>query len=208
MKSMRKLAVAAGLAATVFTITATAATAAIGLSTAPGTAAPPATLAFYKMTPFGDDIRAVIADVTDVPLPLVSTGHPLSRPSGSILFSQPMSHREIGVGWASWSHGYTGDVYFTNGTTSMTTTLPPKSGAFYLYAEPDPFAIILMTVTGRDATGHQVSTTIGVNGSSGAQYFGFFNTTGGQVSSVTVSSSTAFAIGEFGISNQMLTKLT
>jgi hypothetical protein len=204
-----KVAVVAGLATAVFTITATAATAAIGVSTAPGTAAPPATLAFYKMTPFGDvDTRATGALVTDVPLPLVLTGHPLSRPSGSLLFSTPAFHYAIGAGWASWSHGYTGDVYYSNGQLSLTTTLPAKTGAFYLYAEPNPFAIINMTVTGRDATGHQVTTTVAVNGAGGAQYFGFYNTTGGQVSSVTVSSTSDFAIGEFGISNQMLTKLT
>jgi hypothetical protein len=207
MKFTHKLAVAAAVA-TAFAVSAGAAVAAIGVSIAPGTAAPPPTLAGYQMTPFGDDIRPVFADVTDVPLPPITIGHPMSRPTGSILFSQAMSHREIGAGWASWSHGYTGDVYYTNGSTSMTTTMPAKVGAFYLYAEPNPFAIINMTVVGRDGNGHQVSTTVAVNGAGGAQYFGFYNTSFGAVTSITVSSSVDFAIGEFGVGNQKLVRIT
>jgi hypothetical protein len=48
-----KLAVVAGIAATAFAVSAGAAVAAIGVSTAPGTNAPPPTLAGYQMTPFG-----------------------------------------------------------------------------------------------------------------------------------------------------------
>jgi hypothetical protein len=216
MKGTRKLAVAAGLAATVFTITATAATAAIGVSTAPGTAAPPATLAFYKMTPFGADPQPLGAGATSVALPPIFTGHPLSRPTGSILFDHALFHATVPAGgWNNWSHGYTGDVYYTSFTVdqnNLTMSLPAKTGAFYFYTEGDLFTTQTITVTGRDATGHQVTTSLAVTTPLGARYFGFYNTTGGQVSSITVSKSSAvslgFAVGEFGISNQMLTKVT
>ena len=72
-----------------------------------GSGAPPASLGTFTMTPFGDDTRGVIADEVSVPSPL----------GGSVGFSIPLSHREIGNGWSTWSHGYTGDVYCTNGAT-------------------------------------------------------------------------------------------
>jgi hypothetical protein len=214
MRFTRKLAVATGVVAATFTITAGAASAVIGVSTAPGTAAPPSTLAFYKMTPFGADPQPQNF-VTSVALPPVATGHPLSRPTGSISFDQPMFHCLVGGCWNNWSHGYTGDVY-TNAisadTESVTITMPPKVGAFYLYAEPNLFTTAIVTATGRDATGHQVTTSISVTTPGGARYIGFYNTTGGSVSSITVSvpvlAPPGLAVGEFGISNQMLTKLT
>jgi hypothetical protein len=92
----------------------------------------------------------------------------------------------------------------------VTTTLPAKTGAFYLYAEPNDFGTPtrLITAVGRDGNGQQVSTTIAVAGLAGAQYFGFYSTSFGAVTSITVSSSVDFAIGEFGIGNQKLVKIT
>jgi hypothetical protein len=213
MKFTRKLAVAAAVA-TAFAVSASTAVAAIAVSTAPGTAAPPPTLGSYQMTPFGDvDMRAD-GFVTDVPLPPITIGHPVSRPTGSILFNQPLFHTTIGAGWASWSHGYTGDVYhtaFSVDPNSATISMPPKVGAFYLYAEPNAFADFLVTATGRDGNGHSVTTTILINGAGGARYIGFYNTTFGAVTSITVSAPPAaggFAVGEFGVGNQKLVKIT
>jgi hypothetical protein len=216
MRFTFKAAVAA-VTATAFAVTAGAAVAAIGVSTAPGINAPPATLSSYQMTPFADvDTRAqspgCANDTATVPLPIVTTGHPSSRPTGDIVFSAPAVHAATIAGgcWATWSHGYTLDVYAQYGfaPTSQTMTLPAKVGAFYLYAEPDPFQLINVTAVGRDGNGHQVSTTIAINGSAGASYIGFFNTSFGAVTSITVSAPTGVAVGEFGVGNQKLVKIT
>jgi hypothetical protein len=209
-----KLAVVAGVAATAFAVSAGAAVAAIGVSTAPGTAAPPSALAWYKMTPFPNPDPQPPGLVTSVALPVVTTGHPLSRPTGSITFNKPLTHF---VGLAGFSaHGYLGSTYFSLGDPdpdTLTILLPAKTGAFYLYALPNLFSTQVITAVGVDSTGHTVTRSVAVTSPGGAQYFGFFNTTGGSVSSITISkppdgTSFGIGIGEFGISNQMLTKIT
>src|SRR4030095_11899861 len=67
------------------------------------TAAAPATLGQYTMTAFGDDARPNGGVVSDVPSPL----------GGVVGFSPDLTHTEVGAGWATWSHGYTGDLYLT-----------------------------------------------------------------------------------------------
>lgn len=152
--------------------------------TSVGTAAPPATLGPYNVTSFGLDGRPLFADVTNV-----------VDPAGAIAFSPALNHRRIGSGWATWSHGYTGDVYATGGATSVTVTLPAGTGAFRFYAEPDPFAVINITATAQDGT---TTGPIPVDGNGGAQYFGVY-TTSSTLASVTITSTTDFAIGEFGL---------
>src|SRR6185503_6354796 len=58
----------------------------------------------------------------------------------------PHSLRAIGSGWATWSHGYTGNVYYTNGATQSGGFVTAGTKAFYLYAEPNPFGLFDMTV--------------------------------------------------------------
>jgi hypothetical protein len=199
-----KVAVVAGVAATAFAVSAGAAVAAIGVSTAPGTNAPPATLDKYKMTKFGNDARPVGGLVTSVPSPL----------GGSIVFDQALLHAKIGQGWATWSHGYTGDVYPTylsGNLDQVTMTLPVPSKAFYFYAEPNVFDTFNVTATGRAHDGSQVATTIPVSGIAGASYIGFFTTSMTRLTTITVDvdpAAAGFAIGEFGIANGMLTKIT
>jgi hypothetical protein len=194
------------------------ATAGIAVSTAPGTAAPPTSLAWYKMTPFANPDpqpdSCFAATVTSVALPPIFTGHPLSRPTGSILFNQAVGKGQVPGCWNNWSHGYTGSVYhtaFSVNPNSATISLPAKTGAFYFYTEGNLFTTSTVTATGRDATGHSVTTSFAVTTPFGASYIGFYNTTGGTVSSITVSyppTALGFAVGEFGIGNQMLTKIT
>jgi hypothetical protein len=157
----------------------------IAFDGSPGTAAPPATLGPYTMTPFGNDGRAD-GTVSGVP-----------DPAGTIGFSPSLSHTKVGVGWATWSHSYTGDVYFTGGT-QITITLPAGTKAFYLYAEPDQFAVFSVEATAQDGT---TSGPVPVQGEAGAQYFGFYGTGAATLASITVTSAdpTGFAVGEFGI---------
>jgi len=155
-----------------------------------GTGAPPATLGGYTMTPFGPDARydGTFATVNDVPSPL----------GGTVDFSIPLSHRRIGAGWATWSHGYTGDVYFTDGADAVSLDLPALTSAFYLYAEPNAFSTFDITAT----TDSGASLTAAVAGSAGANGYGFYATGGDTIMSISVSADPAasgFAIGEFGI---------
>ncbi len=75
--------------------------AAVIFSGAPGTGPPPPTLGPYPMTPFPNDPRAEFTVSNFVP-----------APSGRLrLLQPPPDHLTVGSGWATWSHGYTGDVY-------------------------------------------------------------------------------------------------
>jgi hypothetical protein len=146
----------------------------------PGTAAPPATLGGLTLTPFAPDGRPTHTVVSDL---------------AGVGFAPSVEHFRIGDGWGTWSHGYTGDVYWTQGAHSVTLTVPPNTGAFYLYAEPVSFADFQITATAQDGTSGDAT----VNGFAGAKFFGFYGINGATVETVTISSSSDFAVGEFGI---------
>jgi len=97
----------------------------------------------------------------------------------------------IGAGWATWSHGYTGGVYWNQGTILNMTLSAPVS-AFLFYAEPDPFGLYTITATAQDGTAFSQI----VEGFAGAAGFGLYGTGGSQIISVTVSSDVDFAVGE------------
>ena len=167
-----------------------------------GTAAPPATLDGYTMVP-GSDARPTFDEVT-------SAGIGGAR---TVDFSIPLSLRRIGDGWATWSHGYTGPVYFTGtGEDRVSLTFDPgEVGAFILYVEPNLLSEFNFEVTGRDASGSSVSINTNITGDSGAVGFGFSAPAGGHITSVRVvntgSDASGFAIGEFlsaGVDNGCL----
>lgn len=176
--------VLAGTAASAFAGT-------VNVSATGSTGVAPATVGGFAMTAFPDDGRANFTLVTDV-----------AAPGGGVVgFGNQVSLREIGAGWATWSHGYTGDVYFSNAFSSVTLTLPASTVAFYLYAEPERFADLNIAVSGTDG-GAPVQTSTFVDGQNGAERFEFWMTGGGTLTSITVSmgGGELFAIGEFGIS--------
>jgi hypothetical protein len=150
-----------------------------------GDAAPPATLGPFTMTPFAPDLRPEFDPVNSVPSPL----------GGDVTFSPDLVHLVVGSSWASWSHGFLGDVYWTDGGLSASLTLPPNTGAFFLYAQPNQAQSFDITVETQDGT----PVTQTVDGNGGASLFGFYTTEGSLISSITISSSEEFAIGEFGI---------
>ncbi|THF58628.1 PEP-CTERM sorting domain-containing protein [Pseudothauera rhizosphaerae] len=152
-----------------------------------GTDAPPATLGGYTLTPFGDDGIGLFTDITSLASPL----------GGSLTFGTAVNAREIGSGWATWSHGYTGDVYYSNGAFSLAIDLPAGTGAFYLYVEPDPFDLYSFTITADDGT----SLTNEAHGDAGARGWGFWATAGEQIASLLITSSVNFAVGGFGIAS-------
>ncbi|MCC6677276.1 MAG: hypothetical protein IT436_09030 [Phycisphaerales bacterium] len=151
-----------------------------------GAAAPPAAVDGWPIdwrVHFRSD---VFADVTTTP----------DGGGGVIVFSIPVSVRAIGQGWATWSHGYTGNVFYTNGASSLTIGLSDIH-AFQFYAEPNPFGIFQMTAAGSDG-----ATTIAAqqhpDGDSGATGWGFCSWDA-HVVSITVESDVDFAVGEFRV---------
>jgi hypothetical protein len=153
-----------------------------------GTAAPPGTLGPYTMTPFPGDGRPLFTSVTSVPSPL----------GGNVGFSIPLDHRKVGIGWATWSHGYAGDVYYTRGANTVTLTMAGDTGAFYFYAEPNPFGKYDITAQ----AGNNTILTLNVDGNSGARGFGFYADPGQTLTAITISSTVDFAIGEFGVAHK------
>lgn len=162
----------------------------------PGTAAPPASLGGYSMTPFAPDPRTIPGDVTFIQLTAGCPAMLNFTASGSPL---PVHHHRIGSGWATWSHGYTGDVYATS-LSVMTIVLPPNTRAFYFYVEPYNFGLFNVSALANDGT---TSGVIPVNGNSGARYIGFYsNNPACQLTSISITTPIAasgFAVGEFGI---------
>ena len=161
----------------------------------PGTGAPPATLGPYAVAPFAPDSRSIegYPDVTSVP-----------GPTGDLLFDRGMSHRHINDGWSSsWSHGYTGDVYFSNYQSQVVMTLPANTSAFYFYVQGNSYGWAEITATAQDGTTSGPLQVLTTEEGDGARYFGFY-TTGAPLTAITVDVPEAggFAIGEFGISGE------
>ncbi len=165
-----------------------------------GTAPPPATLGTFAVSSFNQAAQAANPDFT-----LLSTipGSPIP---GNLTTSFNVTKVTVPVGWGSWSHGYTGVVYDAGfDATTITLTLPPNTGAFYLYAEPGNVGVFTMTATTNTGT---TSGNIGVNGSGGANGFGFYTTAAGEsILTIVVTADAAaigFALGEFGIAQTIL----
>ncbi len=160
-----------------------------------GTSAPPASIGGRTVTAFDAAAQAAILNGTSVStIP--------GSPFGSLTVSPNVTKQTIGSGWATWSHGYTGSVYTNLSSGSITLTLPANTGAFYFYAEPNSFSVMTITATTNSGA---TSGPINVNGSSGANGFGFVASAGDTIATITVSSSDAsgFAVGEFGIGSEI-----
>ncbi len=178
---------------------------AAGTAVSTGTTPPPAVLGPYPLTAFplgSDDPRSGL--VLDVPSPL----------GGAVLFSEAMEILQANSpGWATWSHGFTGDIYATpfgappGGLSSpfaVTLDLPADTGAFLFYVQPGPFGVFNISAVLDDGT----SLTQSVDGDGGATGFGFWASLGGSLLSITISSDTLsnefdYALGEFNIARSI-----
>lgn len=137
---------------------------------------------------FGPDTRPTGDYVTDVSDPV----------GGTINFSQELYHSEIGDGWETWSHGYTGDVYDTAGSLSpgsLTLSLLGTVHAFYFYAEPTQWDNFTITAVADDGT----TLSQVVNGQGGATGYGFYTDGLQSIASIQISTTDTdgFAIAEF-----------
>ena len=158
----------------------------------PGTAAPPNNLGGLPMFSFPNDPRT-LGDLVN------SASVSYDCPS-LINFSRQMNHTKINVGWNNWSHGYTGDVYYSLIGGNMTITLPANTRGFYFYMEKNLFGTANLTATANDGT---TSGPIPVTTPNGAQYYGFYTTSAScLLTTITVNipaGNVGFAVGEFGI---------
>jgi hypothetical protein len=113
-----------------------------------------------------------------------------------LTFTTAINHRRIGSGWNSWSHGYTGDVYYSNSATSLTFTVPAGTTGVYFYVEPNPYETHTFTAV---VNGTVESEPFEANGSAGAAGIAICGTPTSPLETITVSSDIDFSIGEFGI---------
>jgi hypothetical protein len=112
-------------------------------------------------------------------------------------FSIPVMH--LSVHFGGWSHGYTGDVYWTKLAHSIELTLPAQTGAFYFYAQPKKGRGNVAITASSNGT----SFSQDVESDGGASYFGFYADGTDAISSIIITSSIDFAVGEFGIAEAL-----
>jgi hypothetical protein len=159
-----------------------------------GTDAPPTDLGGYTFTVFPAD-----------PTPINTVTYSIASPLGGDLVLEtdllpPYSyHLAVGQGWATWSHGYTGDVYSDNVSHGFTITLPPSTGAFYFYAEPNPQYPVPVEVTADETTPAGTSISTLVSGLYGANGFAFVAPAGSTITTIRLYSLYGIGVGEFGI---------
>jgi hypothetical protein len=126
------------------------------------------------------------------------TDIPWSRP-GTLNLNPAHQTRTVGISWATWSHGYQGEIFWTQGATSATLTMPNSNhqvSAFDCYIEPNPFSVNAFTVTGTAFNGDTTTITVTADGASGASHFGIYTTDGCCLRTVTISGAVDWAIGE------------
>jgi hypothetical protein len=159
-----------------------------------GTAAPPSAVGTFAVTPYDLVPQTAIPNLTNTS---VIPGSPVAPDTTA---SFPVQKRTVGDGWASWSHGYTGPVFYTVPVVPplMLTIAPAK--AFYVYVEPAAgrsFAVSVVTNAGGS------SGPVPVDASGGATGFGFYTTAGESITSVTIDvddpNAQGFAFAELGL---------
>jgi len=129
---------------------------------------------------------AVYQDIVSIPSSL-----------GDVALDPVHSVREVGSGWATWSHDYTGQLFFVI-LDQATYTMPPGTGAFDAYAEPGPFMWITFKITAYASDGTSATIEKEVHGDHGASHFGFYTTGGAELTTVIVDvlGQYSWAIGE------------
>ncbi len=155
------------------------------------TNAPASTLGPYKVSAFAEDMRPTYLQYTFVESPF----------KGNVLFSIPLEHHKISEGWMTWSHDYSGDIYWTSENDySVTLEMPDNTTSFYFYAQPKMAIVNTIRVSAYDGIDCVERISQEVFGNSGACYFGFYGTEGSVIDIIQIDSNAPYAIGEFGIS--------
>jgi len=130
------------------------------------------------------------ASVTSIPMTYSSIG-----------VASSVSVRTIGSSWMTWSHGFTGHVYYSEGgALTNTLTLPEHCLGAIVYVESDAYGLFDFTYTS-DGIATPLTLT-DVNGSGGAAGVAFLSDTG-YLNTVVISTETSaggFAFGELYLS--------
>ena len=173
--------------------------AAIIVDTSPGTGAPPGTLGGYSMVAFPDDPTPEGTMITQLAPP------PTALVTGNLEFATEdglgVEHMLVGPSprlWDTWSHGYTGDLYFNADNDLLLFHLPLRTMAFSMNIQPnlkDDFEFVVF--------GDRTFAVLDINGNGGARYVGFYSNTADPLDLVyirqTSEDSDGFAVGEFMI---------
>jgi hypothetical protein len=118
---------------------------------------------------------------------------------GNVVFNVPHNQRVIGGGWGSWSHGYTGQVFYTNGATAASYRFPAGTAGADMYVEPNPFSPQTFTATGHCSDGTTATVVFDAEGLSGANHFGFFVQPGFELNQIDISATSDYAMGEIRV---------
>jgi hypothetical protein len=172
------------------------ASAAILVDTSPGTGAPPGTLGGYPMGAFPADPTPEGTLTTELAPP------PAAPVTGNLKFGfglTSVEHFKVGGLWDTWSHGYTGDVYFNADHDLLIIPLPVGTLAFSLYVQPNLKDDFEFRVDGATTVA-----TLTINGDGGARYVGFYTDDVTEPLEwiyirQTTNDSDGFAVGEFMI---------
>ncbi len=104
--------------------------------------------------------------------------------------------RIVGSSWGTWSHGYTGEVFWAQGFTSSLLTLPPEAAGFDCYLEPGPFQVYTYSITGTASDSSTSTINVTADGFGGASHFGFYTTGNCCLISISISGPATYSIGE------------
>ena len=125
----------------------------------------------------------------------------LATPCGGPLTMVPAHEkRTVSVSWGTWSHGYTGEIFWTRGSAVATYLMPDDTDAFDFYMEPNSFATQGFTITGRADNGDTAVISGSISGLSGAIHFGFWVDVPCNLASVSIVGSSDWGIGEMRMS--------
>lgn len=167
--------------------------AAILVDTSPGTGAPLAVLGGHIMGAFPNDATPEGTMVTELTPPAAA---PVT---GNLHFTTPVEHMEVGGLWDTWSHGYTGDVYFNEDKDLMVFELPVGTLAFSMYIQPNLKDLFHFGIASGVTVAH-----LDIDGDGGAAYVGFYTDDPADPLTFvyveqTTNDSDGFAVGEFMI---------
>lgn len=154
--------------------------------------------------PFDVGPQAAIANwavgVTTIP------GVP-SPATGSLTVAPGVQKQTMPGTWTSiWANGYTGPIFFTQGAQTITLTLPPRTTAFYVFAEQNVYGTFDITATTDSGATSGAVTVVGVATPPAVNSIpgiGFLTTTPGEaIQTITIdveAGSNGFAIALFAM---------
>jgi hypothetical protein len=124
--------------------------------------------------------------------PDLTTYSSLTDPfGGTISFDNDVEKRTVGSSWATWSHGYTGPVLFSQYLPSIRMDFGRSIYGFGFYAEPNSLTQYNVTM---GLSGGVTQTKL-VDGSGGATFFGFYDS-GVDWVEISTPDPNGFAFGE------------